>query len=476
MDAKDRDDSKLRQREEMLARRVGEALDQMDPHAGVECPDAEVLAAYAEQSLESADSARWESHFAACTRCRKILRVLAASDATPLADKEVAQLGELVSAARIPAETKAGSPGPGRPRLLEWRARWPAAAGWLAPALGVAAVFVVWLAMRAPWRAADHGASTTLIAQAPREETPTKSVPADQLSKIAPQLDQKLKAAPPPDRISANTPSVNPLAGVPAESRAEAGNAFKKVSPGAGLTGSTLQKEEKSVNPSGGSEMRSSRAPATPPPAEANAALETPAPAPPPQARAKADTAAQPAPEALPSTSQTVTVTGAAPLVETTNGTLGGAIQQKPSADLSLNGRNYKGAATLLTARQYSALLKAPSGTTLWRAGKAGIIERSSNAGRSWISQKSSSQEDWLAGAAVSDTVCWLAGRNGAIARTADGEHWERVTPPAQAAGTDGAIPDWTGITAREARSATVTARDGRRFTTSDGGATWQAQ
>ena len=104
MDSQDRDESKIRQRQELLARRVGKALDHMKPHGEEECPDAEVIAAYAEQALGPAESAEWEGHFAACARCRNILRVLAASADTPLAEKEVAQLGELVSAVRAPVE------------------------------------------------------------------------------------------------------------------------------------------------------------------------------------------------------------------------------------------------------------------------------------------------------------------------------------------------------------------------------------
>jgi photosystem II stability/assembly factor-like uncharacterized protein len=121
-------------------------------------------------------------------------------------------------------------------------------------------------------------------------------------------------------------------------------------------------------------------------------------------------------------------------------------------------------------------LLKAPSGSILWRAGVGGIIERSTDSGKAWISQMSPTKEDWLAGSAVSDTVCWVAGRRGAIARTMDGEHWEGIAPPAQTTGTDAKPPDWTGITARDAQSATITASDGRKFITADGGMTWQPQ
>ena len=200
MDSQDRDDPKIRRREEMLARRVGEALDHLNRQDAAECPDAEVIAAYAEQALGPAESAQWEGHFATCARCRKILRVLAASADPPLAEKEVARLGELVSAVRAPVEITKGATGRARPRFVDWRMRW------LAPALGVAAVLVVWLAMRPPWRATDRSASTTLIAQAPKEELPISPAPSgtDRLSRAAPQQDLKTETAPQPDRSSAN--------------------------------------------------------------------------------------------------------------------------------------------------------------------------------------------------------------------------------------------------------------------------------
>ena len=241
MDSHDRDESKIRRREEMLARRLGEALDQLKPHGAGECPDAEVIAAYAEQALGPAESAQWESHFATCARCRKILRVLAASADTPLAEKEVAQLGELVSAVRAPVEITGRSAGRARPRFVDWRTRW------LAPALGVAAVLAVWFAMRPPWRATDRGASATLVAQAPKEEVPSSPAPAEAgpaLSKGAPQQDRKTAAAPPPDRLSANAAPLNSPAGPPAKGRADAGAALDRISPNADEARSSLQKEE----------------------------------------------------------------------------------------------------------------------------------------------------------------------------------------------------------------------------------------
>jgi photosystem II stability/assembly factor-like uncharacterized protein len=130
----------------------------------------------------------------------------------------------------------------------------------------------------------------------------------------------------------------------------------------------------------------------------------------------------------------------------------------------------------LRTLQENPVLLKSASGVTLWRVGIAGVIERSTDAGKTWAAQVSPYKEDWLAGAVVSETVCWIAGRNGAIARTTDGKNWESVAPPSQSASNNAKSPDWTGIAASDARTVTITANDGNKFATTDGGKTWQQQ
>ena len=51
-DSPNRDEARNRRREEALARRVGDALDQLAHRDTVECPDAELIAAYHEKSLQ----------------------------------------------------------------------------------------------------------------------------------------------------------------------------------------------------------------------------------------------------------------------------------------------------------------------------------------------------------------------------------------------------------------------------------------
>ncbi len=62
--------------------------------------------------------------------------------------------------------------------------------------------------------------------------------------------------------------------------------------------------------------------------------------------------------------------------------------------------------------------------------------------------------------------MCWLVGAAGTVLRTADGHTFERVSFPV--------ATKLSAVTAIDADRATVTTADGRVFTTTDGGRTWQ--
>jgi hypothetical protein len=446
MDRKENNEAKDRRREELLARRLAEALDQKAPHTAGDCPEADTIAAYAERALGPGESAQCEDHFAGCVRCRTILRVLTASADTPLAEKEVARLGALVTVTRASAPA-APSLEMNRPKFIGWRVRW------LAPALGLAAAVAVLLVLRPPWRAIDRGQSgTTLVAQVPKAELQpnTPTLAENQAARESATQDTKTESAP------AAKKEMEPRA----QEERSVLQALRPNSPAAPAASAQEKPDD----------IRTSVE------AQAKTAAPAPQPVPPPaiSADANAATNRQFASGTPGSTAQSVVVTEAAPVVQQENGAVAGAGPQART-DLPLNGRDFQSLARL-KAPGVSILLKAPSGQIVWRVGAGGSIQRSVDAGRTWTPQASPSSGDWLSGAAVSATVAWLGGRQGAIARTLDGENWQTVPPPAQSADAAGKLPDWLAVAARDVQSATVTAGDGRRFTTQDGGKSWQMQ
>ena len=133
--------------ERALARLLAEALRPPEGAASdSDCPDAGLLAAYADHNLDAAETLRWEEHFAGCARCQKILAVLTVSGEEPLSEAEVQRFGRKVAAAGIGApasepravESKKVASFP-RPRAY-WR--------WVAPAVGIAAAAALWIALR----------------------------------------------------------------------------------------------------------------------------------------------------------------------------------------------------------------------------------------------------------------------------------------------------------------------------------------
>jgi hypothetical protein len=98
---------------------------------------------------------------------------------------------------------------------------------------------------------------------------------------------------------------------------------------------------------------------------------------------------------------------------------------------------------------------------------RATSIERSVDGGSSWTSQAFVDLTRVTTGASPSPLVCWLVGEQGAVALTTNGRTWERLTFPE-------AI-DLVGVRAIDENQATVTAADGRTFSTADRGLTWTA-
>jgi len=422
-----------------MARLLAEAL---QPAASAEaagyaaCPDAELMAAYADQGLakgpgkglDNDERERLEGHFAACGRCQEILAVLAVKGEDPLTEPEVRQFAKGASEASAPARPTTSTP-PARPAQ-----RW---FWWLAPALGTAAAAMLWMVLRpaSPGGTAPVQTAADYLTPAQQETRalstpggvpapPAEASPAAALRREAPSPDGNLSAR--ADRaaeakqeeardetaaLSLAAPDETASA-APAARSAVAGNEAAPLNSGI-TRGVTVTEQLPSV-------------------ATANDARADVAPAP-----------AQPA---------------AGPR----GAILGGTLSQEPLRELPLSGRS------VAQLNLYTFL--SPDGSVLWRLGAGGSIERSTDRGQTWQQQTSGVTTALVSGSAASKDVAWVVGRAGVILRTTDGELWQRIAPP------NGATGDWAAVVAYDALTATVVAADLRRFWTQDGGRTWTQQ
>jgi photosystem II stability/assembly factor-like uncharacterized protein len=108
-----------------------------------------------------------------------------------------------------------------------------------------------------------------------------------------------------------------------------------------------------------------------------------------------------------------------------------------------------------------------PDPKILWMIASPGLIEKSENGGTIWKPEYVETRALLLAGAAPTVKICWVVGANWTILRTTNGAHWKTIRPPADA--------DFVRVEAEDALLATVTAIDGRKFSTSDGGKSWSS-
>jgi hypothetical protein len=440
------DTKKQSDSERALARLLAEALRPAEGAASDSaCPDAELLAAYAERNLDAAETAEWEKHFAGCARCQKILAVLTVSSEEPLSEAELESFGRKVAAAEV------GAPAP-EPRAIESKkvvlfAHSRTTSRWLAPAVGIAAAAALWIALRpAPPRGTPTATAQKTVTQPAssgesleaRADVPAPPEAASREAEVRPAEQQQLKSlaqAQPQKKESEEAANV----GSP-QSAAQADSAAAAPQPAAGLQGPAVPAPATNSPQAKASDELSAAAPPSAPPA--------PAPA---VAGAAADAAA----------AQTTARAAESKVAE------GKAAENRPLQAFAARGIG-GGAAGDLAGRP-PVVVASPNRTVLWRVGLGGRIERSLDEGRTWLEQSSGVTSDLLAGAAPSDRVAWIAGRAGVILRTTDGERWRRVASPDASA-------DWTSIEASDALHATVTSSDRRRFATEDGGQTWKQQ
>ncbi len=140
------------------------------------------------------------------------------------------------------------------------------------------------------------------------------------------------------------------------------------------------------------------------------------------------------------------------------------AASAPPAASAAEGARLARSANGLVGTIAVANPIVSPDPAIRWRIAGS-VVEHSTDGGSSWAAVPTGSAAELTAGAAPSTSVCWLVGRGGVVLLTTDGRTWRRVAFPE--------MTDLSAVRATDARTASVSTADGRVFTTSDGGVTW---
>jgi hypothetical protein len=461
--------------------------------AAADCPDAELLAAYFDKSLGVDETAQYELHFSTCSRCREQLAMMARAATNEHANDAAHKVEELslepvlasarpvdgiAKAAATWEKMPAGQKTPAASVITTKPQSTPSKRidlRWLVP---VAAVLLVGtftffrFASRGTKTPANSEIALSNSAAPPQNEVALAPEPASSAREsVAPE--EKAKKANPPASNRPSHPPSRPTASHPAPS----GNTAATAS-GATRSGSAGNATSRSMRAAPGrpptfrgsyvtrspgriiQERPSASAEAAQ--AEEGAEAAPPAPAPElnapqsnvPVTTASADVVKSPAPpppdaaEQKSQTSERTTTTGFA-----------GSVAMKPFGAAAAGKVVHSTAPVVIKTSDPNVIYRIPGG---------GFIEISEDGGVNWLGQRLDPAADLVAGSAPDTDVCWLVGRSGAIFLTQDGKSWRKISSPVS--------KDLVAVEAKSAASAAITAKDGQKWSTDDGGKTWHTE
>ena len=150
-------------------------------------------------------------------------------------------------------------------------------------------------------------------------------------------------------------------------------------------------------------------------------------------------------------------------------------VQKSARQAQAIGGDAGRGGGTLNRAGLNESIALAPlaiapaDASVQWRVVAGRIVQQSADKGATWGTQYTLDENARLtAGSAPSSTTAWFVGGAGLVVTTSDGRTWRRVPFPEAV--------DLTGVLATDTRVAIVTTADRRTFTTTDGGSSWSAR
>ena len=434
------------------------------------CLDPETLAAYHERSLLPEQMNSCKEHIVGCAHCQTILSQLEATDSISLRaiDNEEA----LAANESVPALTarslepipRAASPKKSRRALLLRGARWQ----WLAPAGAIAAGLLVYIALHEnqplplPKTSSTEMASRQpLPSAAPSISGAVSESPSPSAVRVPPQSPADQRAA---SKTRAESEAMKPNANLADRAEDSSSRAYAGKESG-------LRKDEERASTVDGLRRESKLdRDAKSAPAAKQESLDQ-------RLRAQTQTVeVQAQNQNVQNTQNSPATPGPAPLNQAQTGTKrmkAAAASPPPAPPQARTGgavANYSDAASteLMSVVSNPRLIAPPASGLLWRAGRAGVIDFSRDAGSSWSRQSSGVLVDLVAGSAPSESVCWIVGRLGTVLLTTDaGVHWKLLSSPTK--------DDIGGIQASDALHARIwNSRNTKIFETIDGGLTWK--
>src|SRR5271155_3544629 len=441
--------------------------------SGEDCPGPEILAAYFDRALDPQETARYELHFSRCSVCREQLAVMA----------RAAGASGAFGAGEAEKNTASAWDWLGGPR-------------WLMPAAAALVALLVFAGIA--WRIwKPVGPANQIAMVRPDALPPPSAAPAENAA--SPANPAPPSDAAPPSKV-APPPGNGPQVGVAPPSTAENMITRPAVPNPRDAMGAAMELREADKSRTRGATSLARAMPRAPHGATAARRDELSsvgtvnakpsvgqagAPQPPPvmmaqQAsprivrgamRAGNMNAAVVAPPA--SADETTTVNEAAPVVGTAAAPAtppakkaeagSGSVQSETNATVE----TYEAKATNAAKAKSAAPAPAHAMSAMNLSAGPGAIEKSENGGASWKTEYLDTRALIVAGAAPTVKICWLVGMNGTILRTTNRAHWKTITPPAET--------DFMRVEATDALNATVTAMDGRKFTTADRGKSWSS-
>ena len=423
-DKKPGDKESHKERDEVFAWLLANSFKRRAANAGPAnvsaCPGTELLSAYADRALDPEETARWELHLADCVRCRAILAACMAPEKPSAAEREVLPSTAVSKHSNLPdtnfSEIVGAAPQPpaANPRASRFvRLASRFALRWVAPIVSLAI-----------------GAAIGLALHSPNPQVTSRFPP-----RVAPARGDDLA-------VGDNSPS-----------------AESPVLP-FGSPGPVTD----TYDTGGGSEANGSTASAPESGWEKNRFVQLAS-----RELLKLFTQTEKLfdfPTKLPGTvAETRAPRGrpANPSARAANSSLTRALSRQP----------LRNAEASPLAQALPVVFASPDGAAYWRIGPAGRIAHSADRGARWEIEESGVDADLFAGVATSDHAVWVLGRGGVILRTVDGTRWRAVANPVNV--RSGERAEWIRIAAADKLHATVTATDLRKFSTSNGGATWVA-